>query len=233
MSIAIDIILVLLVAFSAWRGYKNGFIRGIFGLLSIIAAIYGASLAASAFSSEVTGMIEPFVAGVVDKASTDVLKSGEAKTQDAVIKETDKTDVYKVSFAMLRDVGVAKSAASHLAEKVSAEITTVGRQMTDYLTNRLSDALSYVIVFALAFLLLTVIFAFVGNIINLAFSIPGVALPDQVIGLILGFAKGVLIVFALAVIVRYLGILSAGTIEKTTVLKYILNVNPLSSILGI
>ncbi|MEL4106636.1 CvpA family protein [Oscillospiraceae bacterium WX1] len=233
MSIAIDVILVLLVAFSAWRGYKNGFIRGIFGLLSIIAAIYGASLAASAFSSEVTGMIEPFVAGVVDKASTDVLKSGEAKTQDAVIKETDKTDVYKVSFAMLRDVGVAKSAASHLAEKVSAEITTVGRQMTDYLTSRLSDALSYVIVFALAFLLLTVIFAFVGNIINLAFSIPGVALPDQVIGLILGLAKGVLIVFALAVIVRYLGILSAETIEKTTVLKYILNVNPLSSILGV
>ncbi len=56
---------------------------------------------------------------------------------------------------------------------------------------------------------------------------------DKIVGLILGILKGLLIILVLALVVRYLGLLAAGTIEKTTLLKYILNNNPLAGILGI
>jgi uncharacterized membrane protein required for colicin V production len=56
---------------------------------------------------------------------------------------------------------------------------------------------------------------------------------DKIIGLGLGILKGLLIVLVLAVVIRYLGIVAPQTIEKTTVLKYILNLNPLANILGV
>lgn len=245
MSIIIDVVLVLIVAFSAWRGFKNGFIRGIFGILAIIIAIYGANLVAKTYSGEFTGMLEPFVSGVVDKALTDVLHTDvEPEKQDTApadgkVTAADDTaqaqikSVYEISYTAMRTIGLSESAAKIIAEKVGGEMDSIGTHLSSNLTGTLSDALAYIAVFTVAFILIAIIFAVIGNIFNLAFSIPGIESADKIIGLILGILKGLLIVFTLAVVVRYIGLLSSETVEKTTILKYILNVNPLANILGI
>lgn len=264
MNWVIDGVLVLIVAFFAWRGYRNGFIRGIFGILAVVIAIYGANLAASAYSSEFTGMLKPFVGGVVDKAVGNVLNtdgstnadsagtgdktpsgsatpsetsttSEPAKTPkpDTVLTGDEKTNVFDVSFAALRDIGLATGASKLIADKVGAEMTSVGQTMSVYLTEKLSDSLAYIAVFAIAFILIAIIFAVIGNIFNLALSIPGLNQADNIIGLILGILKGLLIVLVIAVVIRYFGLVSSENIEKTTVLSFLLNKNPLANILGI
>lgn len=251
MSLLIDIALVIIVAYFAWRGFRNGFIRGIFGILAIIVAIYGANLIAKAYSGDFKGMLEPFVSGIVDKAYTDIMNSGEAEAGDeaqaadgaentggtnaeVVGTENEKpSSVYDVSYKTLRKIGISESAARHIAGKVGAKIDTVGQRMSADLTGMLCSALAYIAVFAVAFILIAIIFAVIGNIINLAFSIPGLESVDRIIGLVLGILKGLLLVFTLAFIIRYLGLLAPETIGKTTVLKYILNMNPLSDIIGI
>lgn len=235
MSIAIDVAIILVVAFAAWRGFKNGLIRGVFGVLAIIIAIYGANLVAKTYSSEFTGMLEPFVSGVVDKAVANVTKNDaeEPTTQVVELTAEEKTNVFSVSFAALRDIGVAKEAAKLVAEKVGDELSVVGQQMSTKLTEKLCSALSYIAVFGLAFIIIAIIFAVVGNIINLAFSIPGIDKLDKLAGMVFGVFKGLLIVYALAVVVRYIGLSSSEAIEKTVLLQYILNVNPLANILGI
>lgn len=234
MSIVIDVVLVLIVAFSAWRGFRNGFIRGVFGILAIIIAIYGANLVAKTYSSEFTGMLEPFISGIVDKSVTDAQGIGsEPETQDAP-QTYDKTrSVYDISYTALRNIGISEGAAKLMAEKVGAEMDNVGQRMSSNLTRTLCNALAYIAVFAVAFILIAIIFAVIGNIFNLAFSIPGIESADKIIGLILGILKGLLIVLTLAVVVRYVGLISGETVEKTTILKYILNINPLANILGI
>ena len=235
MNWAIDGVLVLIVAFSVWHGYKNGFIRGIFGLLSIVVAIYGANLAATTYSGEFSGMLEPFVGGVVDKAVTKVINTGGAtpsRPGAALLKEQAK-NVYDVSYAALRDIGVSAEASKQIAEKVKGELETVGQVMADTLTQKLCQALSFIAVFAIAFILIAIIFAVIGNILNLAFTLPGIDGVNRIIGLVLGLAKGALIVVVLAVVVRYLGLVSADTVEKTVVLNFLLNKNPLAAILGI
>jgi uncharacterized membrane protein required for colicin V production len=240
LSILIDIGLVLIVAFFTWRGFKNGFIRGVFGILAIIIAIYGANLVAKAYADRFTGMLEPFVSGIVDKAYTDVLGGGEPKSQDdeQLMNDNGNTDdksnnVYDVSYKILRNMGISEGAASQIAEKVSGTISAVGQPMSANLTGTLCDALAYIAVFAVAFILIAIIFAVIGNIFNLAFSVPGIESVDKIIGLVLGIIKGLLVVLTLAVVIRYLGLVAPETIEKTTVLKYILNMNPLANILGI
>ncbi len=252
MSILIDIALVLIVAFLTWRGFANGFVRGIFGILAIIVAIYGANLVAKAFADDFTGMLEPFVSGIVEKAYSDVM-AGDEESQDDVQTDDDTENemddasstpesiavdekprsVYDASFQTLRKMGISEGAARQIAEKVGGTIDTVGYSMSSNLTDMLCSALAYIAVFAVAFILIAIIFAVIGNIFNLAFSIPGIQSIDKIIGLALGLVKGLLIVLTLAVIVRYFGVFAPETIERTTVLKYILNMNPLANILGI
>ncbi len=250
MSTVIDIVLVLIVGMTTWRGFRNGFIRGLFGVVAIIIAIYGANLAAKAYASEFTGMFAPFVVGIVDKSVGDVLGTGAADAEDAdpaqsepdntdsadeqpVLPDVDNTSVYDVCFKALRLIGVSEQAAHRMATKVDAEIDAIGQQMTATLTQRLSEALAYIAVFGISFILISIIFAVLGNVINLAFSLPGMELIDKIVGLVFGLAKGALIVLAIAVIVRYLGFISPETIDKTVILKYITNANPLAGILGI
>lgn len=250
MNLLIDIALVLIVVYTTWRGFRNGFIRGIFGILAIIIAIYGANLIAKAYSDNFTGMLEPFVSGIIDKAYTDVMNNGEPEAlgeeqttdgaessggagMESGSKDEKPKSVYDTSYETLRKIGISEGAAKQIAGKVAAKIEAVGQQMSADLTGVLCSALAYIAVFAVAFILIAIIFAVIGNIINLAFSIPGLESVDRIIGLVLGLLKGLLLVFTLALVIRYLGLLAPETIGKTTVLKYILNVNPLADIIGI
>ncbi|NLA86484.1 MAG: CvpA family protein [Clostridiales bacterium] len=250
MNILIDIALVLIVLLFAWRGFRNGFIRGVFGVLAIIVAIYGANLVAKTYAEDFTGMLQPFVSGVVDKAYSDVMDGGEAEDNDKSDEaaagtgdfidtaESDTEDqkhnkVYDISYETLRKIGISEGASRQIAEKVGGRIDTIGHKMSTDLTDVLCDALAYIGVFTVVFILIAIFFAVIGNIINLAFSIPGLENVDRIIGLFMGILKGLLIVLALALVVRYLGLLAPDRIEQTTILKYILNMNPLADILGV
>ncbi len=256
---AIDIALVLIVAFSAWRGFKNGFIRGIFGVLAIIIAIYGANLIAKTYSGEFTGMLEPFVGGIVDKNITGVIGGDTTDGQSAgatddgasaplTYGEPDNdtagndeeaalpephTDIYDISYKALRGIGISEEASRRMAEKVGSETDSIGQQLTNNLTEKLCGMLAYIAVFGISFILIAIIFAVIGNVVNLAFSLPGIRLVDKIIGLVMGLARGLLIVLAIGVVIRYLGLVSAGTVEKTVILNYIVNNNPIANILGI
>jgi uncharacterized membrane protein required for colicin V production len=101
------------------------------------------------------------------------------------------------------------------------------------ITDKLSGALAYATVFGIAFILLAIIFAVAGNLINFVFSIPGLRLVDAIAGAAFGLAKGLVIIFVIGVIVRYIGILAPEALEETRMLSYIVDNNPIANILGI
>lgn len=236
MSYIIDVALALILVFFAWKGFKNGFLRAVIGLVAVIAAIYGANLVAKTYAENFTDTFRPFVAGVVDKALIKNTPSGniEDVQQDTQQPEgSDKSSVFDVSLKILQSIGVSDKASGLIAGKVNSEVSTVGEQLKNNLTDRLTEALAYIAVFAAAFIAIAIVFAVIGKLINLVHILPGIETADRLIGLILGLLKGALIVFAIAVIIRYFGLVSPEAIEKTTFLKYITNVNPLADILGI
>ncbi len=253
MSLAIDIVLVLILALAAWRGFRNGFIRGVLGLVAIVVAIYGANLVAKTYSGEFTGMLKPFVGGIINSAVSDAIVKydqqspdtetgadgdGESDADtgadgDADTGRDDDANVFEISFEALRNIGISSKAAGLLAEKVGDEIKSIGQQMTSSLTEKLCGALAYIILFGISFVIILIIFAIIGNLMNLVYILPGIETADRLIGLILGLVKGALIVFAIAVMIRYLGLLSPEAVQNTTLLKLITDVNPLADLLGI
>jgi len=228
LALAIDLIIAAIVAFCAWRGFKSGIVRGVFGVLALVVALFAANIAATAYSDEFTGMLKPFVGGIVDSAFSDILLDEEGQS----IFDVGESGAQGMAFSALRRIGLPVSSAERVAEQSVEEGAGRGG-LAGAVTDRLSSALAYAAVFGIAFLLLAIIFAVVGNLINLVFSLPGLRLVDAVAGVAFGLAKGLLIIYAIAAIIRYIGLLAPETLEATTLLNHIVNNNPIANFFGI
>ena len=231
--LALDIAVIAIVAFCGWRGYRNGLLRGVFGIVSLVVSLFVASIAATAYSGDFKEMLSPFVGGVIDKALTDIMDEGSKSDLGGF---DGKSDNYKTAYTALRRIGLPEPAAAHvaaLATEGGKDGVTPETTLSDLISDKLSSTLAFVIVFGIAFLLLAIIFAVIGNLVGFIFSLPGLRIIDIITGIAFGLAKGLLIVYTLAAVVRYAGLLAPDTINGTTVLKYIINNNPIADIIGI
>ena len=232
MGIVIDIILALIVVLCVWRGYKNGLIISLVGALAIVIALAGANIAARTFSDEFSGMLEPFVGGVVDKTVSGVLKGGE--DGEELIISGDSLDIYAITYNSLKTIGVSDSASQKLAETVSGHLVRGEKQLSVSLTEFLCSKLAFVLVFAIAFILLAIVFAAIGNLVNLAFKLPGLETLNKVLGAMFGFVKGAMILLFIACVFRYLKmVLPDSVTEDSLLLDWLIEHNLLANIIGI
>ena len=228
-TLAIDLTIIGIIVFCGWRGYRNGLIRGAFGIVTLIAALIIANIAAEAYSDEVSGALNPFVGGVVGSTLDKIIEQ-EGKDLEPVEHE-NKSIEFRMAYTALRRVGLPEPAAINVTERAVSE--EAEGYLTDVVGEKLSSVLAYVALFAIAFLLLAIVFAVIGNLINFVFSLPGLKLVDIIAGAALGLMKGLLIVMVITAVVRYFGLLAVSTVEGTSVLKYFVNNNMIANMLGI
>jgi len=232
-TLIIDVAIIGAVIFCGWRGFKGGLIRGVFGVVSLIAALLVANIAAQAYSGETKAMLMPFVSGIIDSTMSE-LSENEIEYQP-VAHDHDIDDVdFGVAYMALRELGLPEAAAVRIAEQsVMLEEDEEGSYFPDIIADRLSSTFSYVAVFGIAFLLIAIVFAVIGNLVGLIFALPGLKYIDMIAGSALGLLKGIIIIYTVAVIARYFGLLILSTIEGTTVFRYIIDNNPIANMLGV
>jgi len=257
-TLAIDLAVLAIVAFCGWRGYKNGLIRGVFGVVTLIVSLFIANITAMAYSREFTQMLKPFVSGVVESTFSDMRDEG-LEYDPGAHEHENQSEEFGKAYTALRMIGLPESAAVRVAEAtlepeskedsedngdevidevvdetaINSEESGTQVAFSDLIADKLSDILAYVAVFAVAFILLAIIFSVMGNIISFVFSLPGLKLVDIIAGSALGLVKGLIIVYALTSVIRYFGLLVPQTIEDTSILKHFINNNPIADLLGI
>ena len=233
MFIVIDLILLAILAFFIWRGYKDGLVVGICGIIAVFISLFAGNLLANAYYADFTGVLEPFVTGIVDGAVSDATSSKEEDNAFIVAPE-NRMDTYWISFAALRNLGISENAAEQIAGDVHEEETRVGRALCDKLTEKLCEKLMFVAIFAIGFTLVFIIFSFVGNLLSLSLELPGLELANTIGGVITGMIKGILIILFLTCICRYFGILlGEELIRKTFILEWLMNSNPIALLIGV
>ena len=233
LTLALDLGILGIIAFCGWRGYKNGLIRGVFGVVSLVVSMVLANILATAYSGELKDMLNPFVGGFVDSALVEIME------QDVEYDSSgyeDESLNFITSFFALRRIGLSESPAARVTELAMDDADEAGMPaslLSDLVADKLSSVLANAVVFGLAFVLIAIIFSVLGNLIGFVFSLPGLKLVDIISGAAFGLMKGLLIVFALTVVVRYLGLFAPETYEATSVLKYFANNNPIANMIGI
>lgn len=225
MSLIIDLILIAIIAFCAWNGYRKGFIMGISGILALIVAFYGAQIIADTYSQEFNSMLKPFVSGIVDSAV--------AKVQEDTVDTFDEEDVYGVTYDALGNIGILKSAARDIADEIANKVERTGQTMREEIVSVLCSKISYILTVVVVFLLILIVFTVIANIINLAFKLPGLEFINELFGALFGFAKGAVIVVAIAWVMRYLGVLvDEDIVNKTVLLEWLMEHNLVTKFFG-
>lgn len=247
-TLAIDLAVIATILFCGWRGYKNGLIRGVFGVVSLIVSLLVGNIVAVAYSEDFTVMLDPFVSGLVESTFTDMRDEG-IEYDPVEHDHQNKTEDFGRAYTALRLIGISESASVKVAEEAvepggqeedgtediaDGEVEGGARViLTDRIAGKLSGILAYVAVFAVAFILIAIILAVIGNLVSFVFSLPGLKLVDMIAGSALGLLKGFIIVYALAAIVRYFGLVAPQIIEGTSILKHFVNNNLIADIIGI
>jgi len=233
-SFLIDIALLGTVVFCGWRGYKNGLIRGVFGVVSLVLALFVANFAAQAYSDDAEVLLLPFASGMLESTMNEL--SDEGIEYQAIAHDHEVSDdFFGRAYMALREIGFPEAAAVAIAEQ-SRLVELYGdsdRSFVDIVAEKLTGSLAFVGVFAVAFLLISIVFAVIGNLIGLVFSLPGLRFVDIIAGAICGVAKGIIIVYVLAVIVRYFGLVMLPILEDTAVLYFLVSNNPIANMLGV
>jgi len=246
MNILIDVLLVAIVVYCAWLGLKRGLVNSAFGIFSLIVAIFFGHLVGVVYGSEFSSMLKPFATGLVDNAVATVtsdydnvesisLMEDEEETPPVVfLTESEKSDVYSVSFAALRQLGICAESAEVMATEVAEEHTTVNQDMAIELTNQISNRVSYVLVVGVVFAIVAIIAAIIGNVLNLYFRMPKLEMVNKIAGCGLGAVKGIIIIMFIACFCRYFGIIiGQQTITDTWLLEKLIDSNKLAAVLGI
>ncbi|MDR2420964.1 MAG: CvpA family protein [Oscillospiraceae bacterium] len=238
-GIIIDLVIIAFAALCAYRGFRAGLVRGAAGFLALILSLFLANAASEAFSGEFTGVLRPFVGGLVDGKLQSILspqETGGDAEEEAPLPDEEEYDVTTargLTLLTLRKLGFFKSAAEKIAGAIKTESEEAGYALGSMITDKLCKALARVAVFAAAFILLSIVFAVAGNLMNFVFSLPGLRQLDALAGLAAGLLRGALVILFAAAVLRYFGLVTAGTIEKTKLLRYIVDHNIIADALGI
>ena len=239
-SLILDIIFVAIIVFCIWRGYRGGIILSVFAMVALFVALIAANITATVYSGEFEGAIGTFAGGMVDTAAADTLKfqgydkDGNPDGRYAILTEQEKRDVYTVSFNTLKRIGVCDDLAEQLSTETAAEVNVVGQEMRTVLTGKLGAKTAFSAVFFVMFILVAIVFAAIGNIVNLSFEIPGAQKINRAAGAVLSVVNGLAIVLFIACVFRYSGIVLGGkAVDGTLIVRKLVNSNIMANIFNI
>lgn len=223
------IIVILFLLFCIFNGYRKGFLRIILTTLALVVTIVAAGLIAPHFSKFLQGTfigtsvekaIDSFIDKKIDGSTQSIINSVKA-VQNQVIDELPLPEFLK------NDISEKNEKSGYMEYGVN--------NFKEYLSSRLStmviDAISYVILLIVIYLIIRILLRVVGIIGR----IPIIGGINRLFGAIIGFAEGLLVIWCVCLIIMAisqtpLGVKVVDVINQSEVLKIIYNNNLLLSV---
>ena len=241
MRFVFEAVLLFILAFCTWNGYKKGLVMCIGTILTIIISLYIGDLLGDTFSTEVQPALRPFVSGymngtegIITENANELLGSSAAglSIDDALAQNPDTRR--ELCVKSYEKVGISSSAAEEMADEAIALSEESGSSLANSIVDVMSRNLSYALIFILFFLLSVIIFTVVANLFNLSFTIPGREKLNRIGGAVAGAVTGMLICMTIAWVLRFCGaFLHEEDMRRTLLTALFLKLNLLSAVLTI
>ena len=233
MYILLDILLIAIILFCGWQGYKRGILGGIFAIVFILVAVWGANLISTTYSDTFTDMFRPFASGYLDRMEIEAIEEIVPEDQQHLSTEDllrlDDTLEPQLARQVFLELGIDESRTEKLSDRYfdyrdQHYYNTVNHAFT----NVFVYAFSFLLVFVISFLLLLIGFTVIYNIIPFTFRLPGLKLVEGIGGSVLGIGQGFLLVFMLTWLLGYIGlILPEGFLERSGVIPFFVRNTPM------
>lgn len=202
-NIVVDIVIVLILVFFAWRGAKKGLILTLFGMLGLVVALLGARFVSNTFYEPVSDIIEPGIYQNVKNLEDQALKSFDLDVDfdssvEGLVELLKEQEVFP-GFVDLLETSLEEEEFSAAPELSAAE----------NLATYLADLISRLVLFALSFIVILLLWFLISRALDLAFKLPILSAVNMAGGLILGLIKAIVIVMVLVWVGQLIDLLPA------------------------
>ena len=200
MTFLYDIIIVLILAFFAWRGAKKGLILSLCALIGIVLAFFGARFVSAEFHEPVADIIEPPIyQSILGMEKNDQEKAAinavDTYSLDELLDMIKNSDLYDGLLGFLEDAVDS--------EAIQGEGNAAAKALAGYLATVIAKAA----LFSITFLVIVFVWFLLSHLLDLTFKLPGLSAVNLVGGLVLGLVKAVLLVVVLVWIAQICGLI--------------------------
>jgi len=227
------IILVILVAFFLY-GCKKGLILTLCSLLGFFVAGFGARMVSVAFTPAVVDWLEPHVSTALEERLSEALTGMMGNSFGGSLDGLLPSDQNGLLSDLLSNLGFRDQLSSIIQSSVLEQTAQATTGLASSLVHAIIQVVSGILLFALAFLVILLLWNLLGRILDLAAHLPVINTLNRTLGGLFGLLQGSLILFFVTWILGLFGdIIPWEVLSQTTLLNFFFNANPLSLITGI
>ena len=196
-----DLAIIVILALFAWRGASKGLILSLCGLLAVFVAFFAAQMVSDTFCAPVAGILKP----IISQQFWDVLPgSGSAAVEAEGAQSAVTTDQV---LAAVRANGLFEGFSNFMEQRVAMDAIGDGPlSPVDALAGYLAKGIAKTLLFNLVFFGGLLAWFLLSHALDIAFKLPVLAEVNLAGGLIVGLAKGVLVVIMLVWVGQLAGV---------------------------
>ncbi|MEG2096786.1 MAG: CvpA family protein [Pseudoflavonifractor sp.] len=235
--IVFDLAIIAILLVFLWRGSSRGFVLALCGLLAVIIAFVGASFLATSLSPKVGKALEPKFAAAIEKRLDAEIQKEPAVTDPAdPVQTPDDAAAFPLQDVLdaLKGMGLYEDLIAGVDKAVQEGMMDVATNAAAAVAAAIAQSVAYAVIFLVAFVAILVAWTLLSHGLDLVTRLPGLHFLNKTGGAILGLAKGVMLLFIVAWLMRFSGILiPEETVAQTHLLKFFLETNPVTLLTGV
>lgn len=220
-----DLAIAAILLFFVLRGVKRGLVLSLCGLLAIVVAFTGASIAARVGSPMVADLLEPKFAAAIEEQLLESIQTSAAQGGEEVLTPDDVP--LDGVLDVLRDMGLYKNLIAQVDRAVEHGMTQVAASAAAKVAAAIAQSVAYLVIFLVCFFLITIAWLLLSHALDLVARLPGLHFLNKTGGAAFGLIQGALLLFVAAWVLQYAGsVVPEALVDQTHLLKFFLRTTP-------
>ena len=202
--VIIDIVVAAVLLGFAVYGGKRGLFRALSGLLAVVVALVGAGIIAATFTTPVTKVVTPLIAGHIEEKVENAMavQSADSGVQ---MPEADTEDPSAIQ-DLLAILGLDDEVRSRLAEEVQDKVRDTGASIAAAVVESMARSFIYGTLYILSFTVLLLLMKVLIGAMDLVLKLPLLRGLNTLGGAAVGLVEGALLLFLAVWVLRRLGV---------------------------
>ena len=202
--VIIDIVVAAVLLGFAVYGGKRGLFRALSGLLAVVVALVGAGIIAATFTTPVTKVVTPLIAGHIEEKVENAMAVQSAGS-GVQMPEAGTEDPSAIQ-DLLAILGLDDEVRSRLAEEVQEKVRDTGASIAAAVVESMARSLIYGTLYILSFAVLLLLMKVLIGAMDLVLKLPLLRGLNTLGGAAVGLVEGALLLFLAVWVLRRLGV---------------------------
>ena len=202
--VIIDIVVAAVLLGFAVYGGKRGLFRALSGLLAVVVALVGAGIIAATFTTPVTKVVTPLIAGHIEEKVENAMAVQSAGS-GVQMPEADTEDPSAIQ-NLLAILGLDDEVRSRLAEEVQEKVRDTGASIAAAVVESMARSFIYGTLYILSFAVLLLLMKVLIGAMDLVLKLPLLRGLNTLGGAAVGLVEGALLLFLAVWVLRRLGV---------------------------